>query len=435
MQLQPNLGIIAKVCAMEVFKFGGASVRNAEGVRNLAKIINRQDNKNLLIVVSAMGKTTNCLELLIDSATDRDKRQRYLDQFTSFHHAIIDDLFEHPDSLEKELTGIKSELEIILDSEMSSMQRYDEVVSKGELISTRIIYKYLADAGISVKWIDARKYIITDDHHMAAHVHWGESERRIRILEGDLNDGIILTQGFIGGTQEGMTTTLGREGSDYSAAIFATCLNASAVTVWKDVNGIMNGDPKRIPDTVKYDELPYTEAAEMTYYGASVIHPKTIKPLANLRIPLYVKSFFTPEDKGTIIHECSVQNLVPAVIIKDNQCLVSFHVRDFTFINERNVSLIFHELSEADLKINLMQNSAISLSIIMDYHPADLEHIIRRLKPHFSIKYNTSLELLTIKNYNEPFKQKYREGREILLEQISRNNYRAVMTPVQGHAD
>jgi len=416
---------------MQVFKFGGASVRNAAGVRNLHKILGSGFKDPLLVVVSAMGKTTNCLENIL-RAENPEQRTSELNLYFTFHDSIIRELLPEDDTLKNELLKSIAFIEQHLLLDLSAGEKYDAIVSQGELLSTKIISRFLETSGMNVRWEDAREHIITDAHYTEGHVDWEVSGERIGKLNELLKHQIVITQGFIAGTADGMTTTLGREGSDYSAAIFATCLGAKSVTVWKDVNGIMNGDPKRISDTVKYEELPYTEAAEMTYYGATVIHPKTIKPLANCHIPLHVKSFFHPDETGTIIHDCSVTGLVPAVIIKDDQCLVSFHVRDFTFINERNVSLIYHELSEAGLKINLMQNSAISLSLIMDYHPDHLTHLMERLQPHFSIKYNTGLELLTIKNYTKTYIERFRSGREILLEQISRNNYRAVMVPISG---
>ncbi len=278
-----------------------------------------------------------------------------------------------------------------------------------------------------MSWIDSREYIITDNNFRAAYVNWDNSQLEINKLNEVLDNSIILTQGFIGRGENGKTTTLGREGSDFSAAIFATCLNAKSVTVWKDVPGILNADPKLVADAELFNQLPYKEAAEMTYYGASVIHPKTIKPLANKNIPLYVRSFDHPDEPGTIIHDCELETLVATTIIKSNQCLVSFKVIDYTFINEDNLSLIFGELAKLDIKINIMQNSAISFSIVIDYRPDKIEVLLDHMKNHFEVRYNTGLLLTTIKNYQQYQVDEYRKGKKLLLEQISRNNYRALI--------
>jgi aspartate kinase len=241
----------------------------------------------------------------------------------------------------------------------------------------------------------------------------------------------LITQGFIASEAGGQTTTLGREGSDFSAAILATCLDAESVTVWKDVAGILNGDPKKFQDTKKYLELPYREVAEMTYYGASVIHPKTIKPLANHNIPLHVRSFFDPEAPGTVIHDCSIEGIIPSISIKHNQCLLSFQVKDYTFIDEKTLSKIVHEISEIHLKINLMQTSATSLSVCTDYDRNKVEQVIERLKFSFSIRYNTGLDLITIKHYTEDFLNQHVRNDQIMLEQMSRHNYQALIMPDQ----
>ena len=418
---------------MQVFKFGGASVHNAPAIRNMAGIIKNHQEKSLVVVVSAMGKTTNRLENILETRKDPTTSSTHLTALSSYHLEVINDLFEngHPE-LNKFLADTLNSIEAALQSGVSNDEMYDQVISQGELLSTKIISEYLKNENVPVIWTDARRYIQTDNTFREGNPDWDQTCRKINSLREDLNKNILLTQGFIGATADGRTTTLGREGSDFTAAIFASCLDAESVTVWKDVEGIMNADPKRVPNTVKFAELPYREAAEMTYYGASVIHPKTIKPLANKQIPLYVKSFFAPDNSGTVIHECTVPKPVPAVIIKENQCLVSFHVKDFTFINERNLSLIFHEISDANMKINLMQNSAISFSICVDYHPDHVQEIMNRLKPHFSIRYNTGLELITVKNYNREYLEKFRSMENILLEQVSRNNYRAVIFSDQG---
>ncbi len=437
MQLEQSYRfLLQSIAIMLVFKFGGASVSNEKAIRNMASIIAGYQDVPLLIVVSAMGKTTNQLEKILTLKSDKDACNQEIEHLKDYHLGIAKGLFDHiPADLYKSIEEITAQIRQDLRLELSFSEQYDRIISQGEILSSTIIAVYLSTQSYPVQWLDARDYIRTDDHFREGHVDWIETCKRIEPLKKALSTTILLTQGFIGSSPDGRTTTLGREGSDYTAAIFASCLDADSVTVWKDVEGIMNGDPKKITGTIRYNELPYSEAAEMTYYGASVIHPKTIKPLANKRIPLKVKSFYEPESTGTVIHECHVENPLPAVIIKENQCLISFHVRDFTFINERNLTRIFHEISEADLRINLMQNSAISFSICVDFHEDHLAEIMNRLQSEFSIRYNTGLELITIKNYNQEYMDRFRAGGNMLLEQVSRNNYRAVVKPHQPSSE
>jgi aspartate kinase len=413
---------------MIVFKFGGASIKNSEAIRNMCSIIKKYSAERLLVVVSAMGKTTNALESILQKKRKNEIQTVDIDALYNYHLSICKELFTKPDEVIRNIDIIFDELEKALALDVPFDQHYDQVVSKGELLSSTIVASYLATYEVKVKWIDSRDYIKTDDNFRAAHVNWEESERLIDNLNTVLDENIVLTQGFIGMSEQGMSTTLGREGSDYSAAIFASCLNAKSLTVWKDVPGILNADPKLIEDVKLFTQLPYIEAAEMTYYGASVIHPKTIKPLANKNIPLYVRSFDHPDEPGTIIHECAVDLLEPTIIIKNDQCLVSFKVIDFTFINENNLSLIFHELATLDIKINIMQNSAVSFSIVFDYREDKIELLLSALNQHFDIRYNTGLTLITIKNYVQMQIENYRKDKKILLEQISRSNYRALIS-------
>jgi aspartate kinase len=415
---------------MKVFKFGGASIKDAEAIRNMANIILQYQDSSLLIVVSAMGKTTNALEEVLRLKDDPAKAMKQIDRLQEYHLDIAHTLFfpDHPVTFT--LIAIIDKIRDLYHKIMPYNEWYDQIVSCGEIMSSRLVHAWLMEVGISTHWLDARSCILTDDHFREGQVHWDQTFKNIQEqVIPVLNDRIVLTQGFIGGTNDGRTTTLGREGSDFSAAIFAACLQAESLTVWKDVDGIMNADPKRIPDTIKLDTIPYKEAAEMTYYGASVIHPKTIKPLANAHIPLYVRSFYHPERSGTAITDSPAYEPVPAIIMKDDQCLVSFHVRDFTFINEQNLSLIFHQLAEMDMKINIMQNSAISFSICVDYDQKKLDDLMSRLKGHFTIRFNTGLLLITVKNYTPDYLSAYKDAYEILLEQITRNTYRVLLHP------
>ncbi|HNP18243.1 MAG TPA: aspartate kinase [Fulvivirga sp.] len=413
---------------MIVFKFGGASIKNSEAIRNMCSIINNYSSEKLLVVVSAMGKTTNALESLLAKKRKNEPLDKDFEEIRNYHLEVCNELFDEPDEVVNKLNSIFKELENALNLEVDYDQHYDQVVSKGELLSSTIVSSHLKACGINATWIDSRDYIKTDDNFRAAYVDWEKSEKLIQNLNPVLNNYIVLTQGFIGMTDQGMTTTLGREGSDYSAAIFASCLGAKSLTVWKDVPGILNADPKLIENAMLFDQLPYIEAAEMTYYGASVIHPKTIKPLANKKIPLYVRSFDHPDQPGTVIHECAKDTLASSTIIMNNQCLVSFKVIDYTFINEENLSLIFRELAGLDIKINIMQNSAISFSIVIDFRADKVEQLISTMKDHFDIRYNTGLTLVTIKNYQPLQIENYKKDKKILLEQISRNNYRALIS-------
>ena len=299
---------------------------------------------------------------------------------------------------------------------------YDQVVAFGEMVSTLIVFHYLESQSFPVTWVDARKFVLTDSNHREATVDWDASCRNIQSLKNVLHEkNFVITQGFIGSSQDGFTTTLGRDGSDFTAAIFGSCLDAESVTIWKDVPGVMSADPKRLKAASIFEELPFREAAEMTYYGASVIHPKTIRPIATKGIPLYVKSFDDPTLPGTKIHECRVEDIPPLIVFKDNQCLISCKVTDYTFITEEHMSRIFHALTELNVHINLMQNSAISFSFCIDFRESKLQGLVRKLQPYFEVFYNTGLTLITVKNYDEKTFDSFRRRPGILLEQSSRS--------------
>jgi len=302
-------------------------------------------------------------------------------------------------------------------------------VSQGEILSSLIVHHYLLSANAACQWIDAREYIVTDNTFREGKVDWALTSVRIQELTGSLDKSIIVTQGFIGRTPDGYTTTLGREGSDFTAAIFASSLLAESVTIWKDVAGVMNADPRRHPTPVTFEELPFKEAAEMTYYGASVIHPKTIKPLANRNIPLYVRNFDNPSLLGTKIHECVVAALPPLIVWKDNQCLISCQVTDYTFISEHQLHNIFSAFLEFDIRINVMQNSAISFSFCIDFRENKVSKLIARLQQNFEVYYNTGLTLITIKNYDEATSEKFRKMPGVLLEQSSRSTLQVLVRP------
>jgi aspartate kinase len=414
---------------MKVFKFGGASLKHAGGLRNVASIIHSYQQTPLLVVVSAMGKTTNALEQILHLYFNGKSPAPEIKAFTDYHYAIMADLFPGDHAVYTDVQKIVNSLHQALTTKAPYDQLYDEVVAHGELLSSIIVHHYLLSQELPSMWIDARDYIVTDDSFREGKVDWTSTIKNIGLLKDKLQRHIILTQGFIGKTPTGLTTTLGREGSDFSAAIFASGLSAESVTIWKDVPGVMSADPKRLPGAVVFDELPFREAAEMTYYGASVIHPKTIKPLANRNIPLLVKNFDDPTLPGTVIHECIVDELPPLIVFKDNQCLVTCKVTDYTFISEEQLSLIFHALTDLGLRINVMQNSAITFSFCLDFREQKVMALIHRLQKDFEVYYNTGLTLITVKNYDEKSFDTYRRQKGVLLEQSSRSTLQVLVKP------
>jgi aspartate kinase len=413
---------------MKVFKFGGASVKDVSGVENVAFILQSHASEPVLIVVSAMGKTTNALERLLNKFREGGDHQAELSALKHFHASIMQDLFPASHPVFEKVEELFEEMEANLKTGGKYDEVYDQVISYGELISTVIVHQYLADQKLPAQWIDARDFIATDNTYREGKVNWEKTAEAVRQLKSDLPvNNFIITQGFIGREPGGRTTTLGRDGSDFSAAIFAACLRAESVTIWKDVPGVMNADPKKIATVTVFGELPFREAAEMTYYGASVIHPKTIKPLATHGIPLYVKSFDDPSLPGTKIHECHVDELPPLIVFKENQCLVSCKVTDYTFITEDQLREIFSILAELNIRINVMQNSAISFSFCFDFRQSKLTALLRRLQPTFEVYYNTGLTLVTVKNYDDAISEVYRTQPGVLLEQSSRSTLQILL--------
>lgn len=415
---------------MKVFKFGGASIKSAAGVRNVAAILKRYTKDELLVVVSAMGKTTNALEVIVTAGTTGKSFQQELLALHAYHSRIVSELFGDGSPVQQELSYFFDEIQHQAQLTGDIDMVYDQVVCQGELISSFIVSRYLQAQGFGAQLADARTYVATDATFREGKVDWQKTEKQIAALAAVLKKKIVVTQGFIGSMPEGLTTTLGREGSDFTAAIFASCLDAESVTIWKDVPGVMNADPKRLPAATVFDELPFQEAAEMTYYGASVIHPKTIKPLANKGIPLLVKNFEDPTLPGTIIHECRVEKLSPLVVFKDNQCLISCKVTDYTFVSEEQMGYIFQALSEKDININVMQNSAISFSFCVDFRETKILPLVKYLGARFEVYYNTGLTLITVKNYDQKTSQEYRSLPGVLLEQSSRSTLQVLVRNV-----
>ena len=418
---------------MQVYKFGGASVKDSAGVKNLVEIIRLNQDKELLIVVSAMGKTTNALEKLTECfVSGNDQAHQVFDSIKAYHYQIIEELFpDQAHSVYNEISNAFVEIDWMLEDEPHEDYdfNYDQIVSIGEIISTKIVSAYLNFRELKNRWIDARGLIHTDNNYREGTVLWDKTCSVIQDrIPGLLKGQSVVTQGFIGGTSENYTTTLGREGSDYTAAIFASCLHAENVTIWKDVPGVLNADPKLFSDARKYSGLPYSEALEMTYYGACVIHPKTIKPLQNANIPLYVRPFQNPEESGTVINESATMDVAhPAIIVKCNQTLVSVSSNDYSFISELHLSQIFRAFADSQLKINMMQVSALTFSLCFDWDERRFKQLSGLLDQDFNIRYNLDLELITLRHYKRNLADKLVKNRTVLMEQFSRNTAQLVV--------
>jgi aspartate kinase len=415
---------------MKVYKFGGASVKDAEGIRNLTKIVSGETDK-LVIVVSAFGKTTNALEKVLKAWLPGESDYAVLlDEVYNQHLSVIADLFG---SGTEEKGEIDISFAILRDYLLTSLKgeydfEYDQIVSFGEIWSTIIVSEYLKKHFNSVSWCDIRENLITDDRYRDANVLWSESTKRIQRIFDFTRERIYVTQGFIGGTAAGHTTTLGREGSDYTAAILANILDAECVVVWKDVPGILNADPKWFPEALKLDEISYKEAVEMSFSGAKVIHPKTIKPLHNKNIPMYVRSFLDPEKNGTVIKvDATLRKVVPVFIIKESQILISILPKDFSFVMGDNLSRIFHSFITHGIKVNLVEASAVSIDVCVDDERSKVDVLISDLKTEFTAVYNDKIEMLTIRHYTSDAIALMTKGREILLEQKTRSTVRFVV--------
>ena len=417
---------------MLVFKFGGASVKDADGIVNLATVVEKYSGSQLLIVVSAMGKTTNALEKLTKAYVNQDDDMHSIyDDIKQYHYQILSGLFDPSHPIFDEVANTFVEIDWMIEDEPQDDYSfiYDQIVSVGELVSTRIVAAYLNKAGLKTQWLDVRGYIHTDNTYREGIVQWDKTKDGIaQGVPQLLEKGIVVTQGFLGGTSENFTTTLGREGSDYTASIFASCLGAESVTTWKDVPGVLNADPKFFDDTIKFDELTYTEAIEMTYYGATVIHPKTIKPLQNNKIPLLVKPFNDPEAAGTIIKdEATTVFEKPVIILKQNQVLLSISAKDYSFISENHLSDIFRLFAKNHVKVNVMQTSALSFTVCFDHLEGRFEQMLRDLKAGYKIKYNDGLTLITLRHYHLRSLKELTIDKTVLLEQVSRSTAQLVV--------
>jgi aspartate kinase len=417
---------------MQVFKFGGASVKDAAAVKNVGTLLQKHGTPQTVVVVSAMGKTTNALEELVKGYLAGDsKTAAILEGIKDFHFSIANALFEPNNSVFNALENVFVELQWGIEDEPSGTYsyHYDQLVAQGEILSTHIVSAYLNQIGVHNTWFDARNVLQTDNTYREGKIDYelSASLAKTQLLPALQKHGYIVTQGFIGGTSENFTTTLGREGSDYTAALLAYFLDAQRVVIWKDVPGVLNADPKFFKNTKKIGELSYHDAIELTYFGASVIHPKTIKPLQNKNIPLFVKSFLQPEEEGTVISDGGHRNAVTSYIFKDNQILLSIMPKDFSFIAEDNLSDIFHLFSKYTIHVHLMQNSAISFSVCTDNDEQKLEQLLPELQQNYKVLYNTNVQLMTVRNYDPEIIAKLSENKTVLLEQRSRNVHQMVL--------
>ncbi len=410
---------------MKIYKFGGASVKDANGVKNVAQIISKDSETSpILVVISAMGKSTNALEKIINAYYhENNDLNQLIEKFKSFHESIIKDLFQEDTPIwMNEVYNLMLELECLLDNENLKEDFdfiYDQIVVFGELISTRIVSGYLLKLGIRNQWVDSRNFISTDSRYRDARVQWEDTERIVKNrLEPLSQKNLIIAQGFIGKGEKGESTTLGREGSDYSAAIFGKLLNAESVTIWKDVPGVMNADPKKFQNTHLLNSLSYNDAIELAYYGASVIHPKTIQPLKASNIPLYVKSFLNIDATGTCVSQDTNSSEITSKIHKSSQILLEISTRDYTFIAEDSLSFILSTLLDNKVRMNIMQNSAIQFNCVIDDRENRHETLISKLKEHFNVTVKSGLQLVTLYGKgNEKDKNEISEMGEILLEQ------------------
>lgn len=414
---------------MRVFKFGGASVRDADGIRNVVKVLKEVGHENTVLVVSAMGKTTNAMEAVVNAYfDDKNSVKNTVQEVVDYHKQILSDLFpnaQHP---------IYGKVKLLFDEVLGFLTWnkspkynfvYDQVVGYGELISTTIISAYFKEIGVKNKWLDVRNYIKTDSSYRDTIVSWEKTQKNISQIDTKV---LNITQGFLGSDDNNFTTTLGREGSDYTAAILAYCLNADSVTIWKDVPGVLNADPRYFKETQLLNNISYREAIELAFYGASVIHPKTLQPLQKKEIPLHVKSFLNPLDKGTTVGKgVGIEPEVPCFIVKKNQVLMKLSSLDFSFIVEDSISELFKLFHDHKMKVDLIQNSAISFSVCVDNKFGGLEPLLNQLKSKFKVVHHEGVSLYTIRHFNIKALESLQNGHEILLEQRGKETVQLVV--------
>ena len=423
---------------MQVFKFGGASIKDANGVKNIASVLQKVGYKKTLVVVSAMGKTTNAIELVIKNYFEnKTELQSSLQEVKKYHNEILLDLFD-PDSYRdvnhqafKKINTLFDELNSFLKTNKSPDYNfvYDQVIGYGELLSTTIISEYLNTIGIKNNWIDVRNQIKTDNYYRRANVNWSDTQR---LISSKFDPSVLnITQGFLGSDENNFTTTLGREGSDYTAAIYAYCLNAESVTIWKDVPGVLNADPRYFENSQLLNKISYREAIELAFYGASVIHPKTLQPLQGKEIPLFVKSFLNPEAPGTQIGKnVTLDPMIPCFIVKKKQILISLSSLDFSYIVEENISEIFTLLHRYKMKVDVIQNSAISFSVCVDDLYNNLDKLLHHLKAKFKVTSDENVSLYTIRHYNQSAINQIEIDKTVLLKQLTQGTVQIVVKPL-----
>jgi aspartate kinase len=414
---------------MRIFKFGGASVKDADGIKNVFSVLEKVGHEDTLLVISAMGKTTNALEVVIKNYFEKSNElHSSLQEVKKYHYQILMDLFEDEEhDVYFAVNSLFADLEYFIRSNKSPNYNfvYDQVVSFGELISTTIVSHYFAHAGLKNNWIDVRNFIKTDNTYRDANVDWEKTQQLIS--KGVKKKALNITQGFLGSDENNFTTTLGREGSDYTAAIFAYCLNAESVTIWKDVPGVMNADPRYFENAILLNQISYREAIELAFYGATVIHPKTLQPLQRKEIPLHVKSFINPLLLGTSVAKGQdLEPQTPCYIVKRDQLLISLSSIDFSFIMEENISEIFALFHQYKMKVSLIQNSAISFSVCVEDKFGNFNDLKNILAKKFKVAYNENVSLYTIRHFNKEAAEMVEKGKTVLLKQISRETLQVV---------
>ena len=411
---------------MKIFKFGGASVKDADSVKNVLRVLSIQGFERCLIVVSAMGKTTNALERVVEFYFNKSDYQQEIAKIKEEHIQIARGLFDENHHVFSEIKLFFDDIESFLRRNKSPNYNfvYDQVVTCGEMISSKILSVYLSDNEMSNQWLDARDFIKTDTNYREGVVNWEDTEKNISQLDKAKT---YVTQGFIGSDENNFTVSLGREGSDYSAAIFAYCLDAKDMTIWKDVPGVMTGDPRKFENVELLSNISYEEAIEMAYYGASVIHPKTLQPLKQKSIPFFVKSFISPEKAGTKIGISTENQLLESYILKENQVLMRISTRDFSFIAEDHISFIFRELAKRNIKVSLMQNSAISLALCLEDKFNNIDELEAEMEQDFNTEIVKNVSLFTIRNARLENLDKLYEGKNVLLEQITKTTVQMII--------
>ena len=415
---------------MRVFKFGGASVKDANGIRNLVKVLEETGHQNTFLVVSAMGKMTNAMEAVVNAYfDDRVGLKNALEEVVLYHQTILEALFEdkkHPVYLKVKLLFEEVQGFLAWNKSPNYSFVYDQVVGYGELLSTTIVSMYLNEVGIKNYWIDIRDFIKTDDNYRDGRVNWEKTQQHIS--EGVEANKLYITQGFLASDDNNFTTTLGREGSDYTAAILAYCLNANSVTIWKDVPGVLNADPRYFEETRLLNKISYREAIELAFYGASVIHPKTLQPLQRKEIPLHVKSFINPKDAGTTVGKgIGIEPEIPCFIVKKNQVLMKLSSLDFSFIVEDSIGDLFKLLHDYKMKVDLIQNSAISFSVCVDNKFGRLDELLEHLKGKFKVVHHENVSLYTIRHFDAQAIESLQNGKEVLLEQRGKETVQLVV--------